>query len=256
MGAIRPMQSRITCPRTHSRPCKLLRTASVPCKSRSMQVLCRKMLLLALPLFFSTMATTQTAAKTKPKPLTLTKYCHADGGFCIKYPASWSVLGEVFDGNGVVVAPPQKQEREYWDEVTAALVIPPPHGAGDAVTIDQAIEQAVSRVRDGGQSFQTLERQRRRVDGKPAQLVKLHYVDKSGGREWIEELVFVAGPDDEIYSVALKCAPSSMVRMEPAFTRIVDSWTLPEIEPPGDAPAAPASPDKSAPPQASTPPKL
>jgi|GEM_PF-2147460 hypothetical protein len=227
-----------------------------------MQVLCRKMLLLALPLFFSTMATTQTAAKTKPKPLTLTKYCHADGGFCIKYPASWSVLGEVFDGNGVVVAPPQKQEREYWDEVTAALVIPPPQGAGDAVTIDQVIEQAVSRVRDGGQSFQTLERQRRRVDGKPAQLVKLHYVDKSGGREWIEELVFIEGPDEEIYSVALKSAPSSLVRLEPMFSRIVDSWNLPEVEPPADtsaaptkAPTVPDSPASSAPPNASAPPK-
>jgi hypothetical protein len=227
-----------------------------------MQVLCRKMLLLALPLVFSTMATAQSAAKTKPKPLTLTKYCHADGGFCIKYPASWSVLGEVFDGNGVVVAPPQKQEREYWDEVTAALVIPSPQGTGDAVTIDQAIEQAVSRVRESGQDFETLERQRRRVDGKPAQLVKLHYVDKSGGRDWIEELVFIEGPDEEIYSVALKSAPSSLIRLEPMFSRIVDSWNLPEVEPPADtsaaptkAPAVPDSPASSAPPNASAPPK-
>jgi hypothetical protein len=221
-----------------------------------MQVLCRKLLLLALSSLLCTMAAAQTAGKPAPKALPSKKYCHGEGSFCFKYPATWSVLGEVFDGNGVAVAPPQKQERESWDAVTAAFVIPPPQAAEDAVTIDQAIEQAVSRVREGGQSFETLERQRRRVDGKPAQLVKLHYVEKPSGREWIEELVFVAGPDDEIYSVALKCAPSSMVRMEPAFTRIVDSWTLPEIEPPGDAPAAPASPDKSAPPQASTPPKL
>ncbi len=139
-------------------------------------------------------------------------YCHGRGSFCFKYPASWSVLGEVLDGNGVVVAPPQKVERENWDEVTVALVIPPPQSAADAVTIDQLIDQAVSSVRESGQSFETLERQRRRVDGKPAQLVKLHYVEKGSGREWIEELIFVEGPDAEIYSVALKCAPSSMVR--------------------------------------------
>ena len=210
-----------------------------------MQVLFRKWLPLVLSVFFCTVASAQTAAKPTPKPLPSTKYCHAAGGFCFKYPAAWSVLGEVFDGNGVVVAPPQKQEREYWDEVTVALVLPPPPSAADAVTIDQLIERAVSGVRESGQSFETLERQRRRVDGKPAQLVKLHYVEKSSGREWIEELVFVEGPDEEIYSVALKCAPASLVRMQPAFSRILDSWNLPEAEPPADAPAAHAqSPPK------------
>jgi len=221
-----------------------------------MQVPCRKWLLLALSSVLCTMASAQTAAKPTPKALPLKKYCHAEGSFCFKYPASWSVLGEVFDGNGVVVAPTQKQEREYWDEVTAALVIPPPQGAGDAVTADQAIEQAVARVREGGQSFETLERQRRRVDGMPAQLVRLHYVEKPSGREWIEELVFIEGPDAEIYSVALKCAPASLVRMEPIFSRIVDSWNLPEAAPATDASDAPASPAKSAPPKASTSPKF
>ena len=169
-------------------------------------------------------------------------------------------MGEVFDGNGVVVAPPQKLEREYWDEVTAALVIPPPQSAADAITIDQAIEQAVSRVGESGQSFETLERQRRRVDGKPAQMVKLRYVEKPGGREWIEELVFVEGPDEEIYSVALKCAPSSLLRMQPLFSRIVDSWTLPEVGPPSAATGSDAEtaapPTKAAPPETSTPPKF
>jgi hypothetical protein len=223
-----------------------------------MQVHLGKCLLLALAVGSCALASAQTASKPPQKPVPLKKYCHGETGFCFKYPASWSLLGEVFDGNGVVVAPPQKQEREFWDEVTVALVFPPPQSAGEAVTIDQAIEQAVSRVREGGQSFETLERQRRRVDGKPAQLVKLHYVEMPGGREWIEELVFVEGPDEEIYSVALKCAPSSLLRMQPGFSRILDSWTLPEVEPPVGAtdPVAPASPPNSEPPQASSPPKL
>ena len=105
---------------------------------------------------FRMAAAAQTTAKPTQKSPPWTEYCHGDGGFCFKYPASWSVLGEVFDGNGVVVAPPQKLEREYWDEVTVALVIPPPQSAADAVTIDQLIEQAVSGVRESGQSFETL----------------------------------------------------------------------------------------------------
>jgi hypothetical protein len=223
-----------------------------------MQVLCRKWLLLALTLGLCATAAAQTSAKPPQKSLPLKKYCHAEGGFCFKYPASWSVLGEVLNGNGVVLAPPQKQEREYWDEVTAALVIPSPQSAADAVTIDQAIEQAVSRVRESGQGFETVERQRRRVDDKPAQMVKLHYVEKLGGREWIEELVFVEGPEEEIYSVALKCSPSSLIRLQPAFSRIVDSWSLPEVEPPATATSSetPASPAKSKSPTTSTPPKL
>ena len=219
-----------------------------------MQVRYRKWLLLALSLSLGMMASAQTAAKPAPKAPAWKKYCQGEDGFCFQYPAAWDMIGEIFGGNGVVVAPPQKQEREYWDEVTAALVVPPPQSAAEAVTIDQLIDRAVSGVRETGQSFETLERQRRRVDGKPAQMVKLHYVEKPSGREWIEELVFVEGPDAEIYSLALKCAPSSLVRMQPLFSRIVGSWTLPEVEPPADAPAAPESPPKSSPPKAGTPP--
>ena len=217
-----------------------------------MQVRSRTWFLLAMSLGLCAFAVAQTATKPTAKPLATTKYCQAEGGFCFRYPASWSVLGEVFDGNGVVVAPAQKQEREHWDEVTVALVVPPPKSGGDAVTIDQLIEQAVSGVRESGQSFETLQRQRRRVDGKPAQMLKLHYVDKADGREWIEELIFVEGPDAEIYSLMFKCAPTSASKIEPAFARIVDSWTLPVPEPPAEAPAAPSN---RATPKASPPPK-
>lgn len=205
--------------------------------------------LLVGSLGLSTFAVAQAAPKPVPKPIPTAKYCQADGGFCFGYPASWSVLGEVLGGKGVVIAPAQKQEREHWDEVTVALVVPSPKSAEDTVTVDQLIEQAVTSVRESGQSFETLQRQRRRVDGKPAQMLKLHYVDKSDAREWIEELVFVEGPDAEIYSLALKCAPASSSKIELAFTRIVDSWTLPEPEPPAENAASPtgASPKASPP---------
>jgi hypothetical protein len=211
-----------------------------------MQVLRRRALLLAVLVVSLATGIAQTASKPAKKSSPWKDYCHGEGSFCFQYPPSWSLLGEVFDGNGVVVAPAQKLERENWDEVTVALVVPPPQSAADAVTIDQLIEQAVTGVRDSGQSFETLERQRRRVDGKPAQLVKLHYVEKTGGREWIEELVFVEGPDAEVYSVALKCAPSSMTRMEPLFSRMLSRWTLPEVE---SSAGADAPPNSAAPPK-------
>ncbi len=45
------------------------------------------------------------------KPAPKKHYCQRDGGFCFKYPSSWTMLGEVFDGNGVVIAPPQKLDK-------------------------------------------------------------------------------------------------------------------------------------------------
>jgi hypothetical protein len=176
----------------------------------------------------------QTTGKPAPKPSSWKSYCHPAPSFCFKYPAGWTMLGEVFDGNGVVVAPPQKQERELWDEVTVALVIPPPQSKDEATTIAEAIAQAVAGVRRAGQDFETEQRQQRTVNGKPAEMVKLHYIEKPSGRAWTEELVFIEGPDAEIYSVALKSATASLARMEPSFARIVDSWNLPEeVPPPG-----------------------
>ena len=224
-----------------------------------MQAPARNELVLAAMLGLATALASQTAAKPVPKTLPRKSYCHPEEGFCFKYPAGWTMLGDVLAGNGVVVVPPQKQEREFWDAVTVAMVIPAPQGDGDPVTIDQVIAKAVSGVRESGQNFETLQRQQRAVDGKPAELVKVRYTEKSSGRDWIEELVFVEGPDLEIYSVALKCAPSSLARMEPSFLRIVDSWSLPAVEPAakaidqevpaGKSKAAPAPPAKTVPPK-------
>ncbi len=180
---------------------------------------------------FATMAVAQTATKPVPKQLPARRYCQSQGGFCFRYPAGWEMLGEILGGNGIVVAPTQTQAREDWDEVTVALVVPAPQGDEAAVSIDQAIARAVSRVRESGQDLETVQRQQRRVDDKPAELLKVRYTDKNSGQQWVEELVFIEGPDSEIYSVGLKCTPSSLVRMEPQFSKIVESWTLPEAKP-------------------------
>jgi hypothetical protein len=70
------------------------------------------------------------------------------------------------------------------------------------------------------------------VDHKPAELLKVQYHDKSTDRAWVEELVFIEGPENEIYSVALKSAPDNLKRLEPVFAGVLESWTLPQPEPP------------------------
>ena len=189
-----------------------------------------------------------TASQTEPahKPVASKRYCQSDGGFCFKYPASWTMLGEVFDGNGVVVAPPQKQERALWDAITIARIAPPPQGDEEPFGLDGVVEQATASLREAGQAFETLQRQQRTVDHKPAQMLKVRYQEKPTGHEWIEKLVFIEGPDNEIYSVALKCSPQDLSRLEPVLAGVLSSWTLPEPEVPDDNAPKPSAPPAKA----------
>jgi len=152
------------------------------------------------------------------------------------------MLGEIFDGNGVVVAPPQREQQAFWDEVTAAMVVPPPQDDKEAQGLDGVIAQASAAMREAGQDFHTLERGQRTVDHKPAEMLRVQYREKNTGRDWVEELVFIEGPDGEIYSVALKCSPGSRARLEPAFAQILRSWSLPEPHPDEQTPAQTSTP--------------
>src|SRR3974377_436967 len=79
-------------------------------------------------------AAEQTPPHTPPaKSAVWKRYCQPAGCFCFKYPSSWSMLGEIFAGHGVVVAPAQTQDRTLWNAVTVVMVVPPPEGDEDPV---------------------------------------------------------------------------------------------------------------------------
>jgi len=206
-------------------------------------------LLLAALLGGSRIAADQKPSSTpRAKPVAWKRYCQPTGGFCFKYPNSWSVLGEIFAGHGVVVAPPQTQDRSLWNAITLAMVVPPPEGDREPLGLDAVIQEATSGLRERGQDFVTEQRQQRTVDHKPAELLKVSYHDKSNEHDWIEELVFIEGPNNEIYSVALKSSPQDLARMELAFAQVLASWILPEPEsPPGATDETPPKP-KTVPP--------
>src|SRR5208283_549649 len=215
-----------------------------------MRLLFRSSLLVAIALSFGGVAVGQTSPSAPGRrPAPWKRYCQPNGGFCFKYPSSWTMLGEIFNGNGVVVAPPQKQERALWDAITVALVVPPPEGDEEPSGLNGVIAQATASLREAGQAFETLQRQQRTVDHKPAQMLKVRYREKPTGHDWIEKIVFIEGPDNEIYSVALKCSPQDLSRLEPVLAGVLSSWTLPEPEVPNDN-----APKPSAPPAKATPP--
>ncbi len=140
------------------------------------------------------------------------------------------VLGDIFNGSGVVIAPDQKADKALWDEITVALVAPPPAESGQGPTLDSVIDKAASAMREAGQNFETLQRKELTVGGDPAQMLKARYRENSTGHDWLEELVFIQGPEGEIYSVALKCAPEHLARREPAMKEVLGSWTLQDSE--------------------------
>jgi len=167
------------------------------------------------------------------------------------------MLGDVFDGNGVVVAPPQKEDRALWYEITLAMVAPSPEGDEEGPGLNGIIEQAMAAMREAGQNFVTLQRQERTIDHQPAQMLKARYREKATGHDWVEEMIFIQGPENEIYSVALKCAPQDLARLEPVLKGVLESWTLPHPEPPAvdsdDSPPTQSAPPAKAP--AAQPPK-
>ena len=91
-------------------------------------------LLLAAALAGGACAADQTSLPRTPsaKATTWKRYCQPAGGFCFKYPSSWLMVGEIFAGHGVVVAPQQTQDRELWNAITVAMVVPPPEGVARA----------------------------------------------------------------------------------------------------------------------------
>jgi len=135
-----------------------------------------------------------------------------------------------------------------WDEITVALVVPPPEDDEEGPGLNGVLEQSSTAMREAGQNFVTLRRQERTVDHKAAQLLKVQYKEKASGRDWIEELVFIEGPENEIYSVALKCSPQNVTKLEAAFSEVLRTWTLPATAPDESGAAATPSPTPAAPP--------
>jgi len=217
----------------------------------------RSVWLIAMVLGLASVAAAQAAAPAHKPAVPWKRYCQPNAGFCFKYPSSWTMLGDVFDGNGVVIAPPQKDDRALWYEITLAMVAPSPEGDEEGPGLNGIIEQAMAAMREAGQNFVTLQRQERTVDHQPAQMLKARYREKATGHDWVEEMIFIQGPENEIYSVALKCAPQDLARLEPVLKGVLESWTLPHPEPPAvdsdDSPPTQSAPPAKAP--AAQPPK-
>jgi hypothetical protein len=151
------------------------------------------------------------------------------------------VLGEAF-GDGVVIAPQQAGERSLWSVVTVVAIREVINPGDRPVSIDEMIDSAMNNMRAAGHIPATLERQSRMVAGLPGQMIRLRYHDDATSRDWVEQLVFAEGPEQEVYSASLKAEPSDFERLQPAFESILRSWKLLTADAPSARSLGPASP--------------
>lgn len=163
-------------------------------------------------------------------------YCSEEGAYCISYPPDWNVAGDVFEGMGVVVAPPQEgKDKSQWDQVTSSVsYIPETEGQSEPPTFDEILTVAMKDL--PGKNVRTLQRTELTLQDRPAELVKLQYEDPQTNKTWVEEIVFI-DDGDAIYSTALRAVPEDLEKLEPVFRTIVASW-----RPSEEAPAVPAPP--------------
>ena len=160
-------------------------------------------------------------------------YCSEEAEYCVSYPPEWDVVGDVMEGNGVVMAPPQNgKDKALWNDVTVSVTDLPENEGQQPPSFDDIVSVALNGL--PGNNVETLQRSQLALHGRDAELIKVRYNDKETSQAWVEEIVFI---DDQlaIYSIALRATPDDVAGLEETFRKIVATWRPSEAEEPGKA---------------------
>ena len=201
----------------------------------------------------------QAATGRKTSAPALRTECVLSAGLCVTVPASWQRLGNVFDDLGFVVAEPHPGvDSADWPQLTVVAIPPTEQDKGSADATSSAtpsatpsatssaspsLDSLADRLLAPGGSLppsRTLQRSRLLLNGAPAEILRVQLYDQAGNAGAIEEVALIEGDDGLFYSIALRCAPQELARLEALFQQSAASW---HIQP------APASPS-NAPPKA------
>ena len=160
-----------------------------------------------------TLAQAPSAPKTQARD---SNYCNQDLGFCFNYPLGWKQLGEVYEGRGVVVAPPQSGDQQQWAQVTvAAISIPTTEGQAPP-TVEDLVTSLLGKMAEQAANMQTVRRSEETLARRPAQVLQVRY-DENGAR-WGETIVAMDGGNDSFYTVVFK----AKVEDEPKYQKQVE----------------------------------
>jgi len=160
----------------------------------------------------------------KTAPAALRSECIAEVGLCVSVPASWQRLGDVFGALGFVAAEPRPGDQAGWPQLTVAALPPLEGSEGQAASLDLLVDRML--VPD--ESFpaaKTLQRRRLKLGGAEAELVRVQLPATGNASSGvIEQLALIDGGNGFVYSIALRCAPEDLARLEPIFQQAAASW--------------------------------
>ncbi len=157
-------------------------------------------------------------------------YCSEEAEYCVSYPPDWDVVGDVMEGNGVVMAPPQNgKDKNLWNDVTVSVTDLPDNEGKEPPSFDDIVSVALNGL--PGKNVETLQRSQLTLHDRDAELIKVRYNDKETNQPWVEEIVLI---DDQlaIYSIALRATPNDVAGLEETFRKIVATWRPSEPEAP------------------------
>ena len=153
--------------------------------------------------------------------------CLESFGFCISVPADWRRVGEIFNGLGFVTAEPHAgTDPAAWPQLTvAAIEVSAKEGADDKPSLDALVERMLTP--EGAlASAHVLERSSLLLNGANAQIVRVGLPEEAGRAEAIETVALIEGDEGLVYSIALRCSPPDVNRLEPVFRQAIESWRL------------------------------
>jgi hypothetical protein len=180
---------------------------------------------LAAFLLFTATCFSQTAPKSSSpaKPL-VAHHCEPELGFCFDDPPAWKKLGEVYDGHGVSVAPPQQGEPSQWAQVTVATIAVPTQEGKNPPTVEDLVTSLVGKMAEQSANMETVRRSETTLAQRPAQLLQVHY-DENGDR-WGETIVALDGGTGNFYVIAYKARASQEAKYKTEVEGILKSFRL------------------------------
>ena len=153
--------------------------------------------------------------------------CAAGVPLCVTVPANWQRLGDIFDDLGFVVSEPHAGlDSAQWPQLTvAAIDVPPPKPGSSPRTLDELIEIVLTP--DGTfTSSETLQRTHLLLNGADAEIIRVRLHGDADKPEMIEEVALIEGEEEMVYTIALRCAPAEIDRLDPVFQRAARSWHI------------------------------
>jgi hypothetical protein len=151
-------------------------------------------------------------------------YCNQDLGFCFNYPLDWKQLGEVYEGRGVVVAPPQSGDQSEWAQVTVAAIDIPAQAGKTPPSVEDLVTALLGKMASQAENMQTIRRSEETLAGQPAQLVQVRY-DENGHR-WGETIVAMDGGNGTFYTVVFKALASEEAKYQKQVEGVLKSFRL------------------------------